>query len=474
MTDLCWSSAQEIRRLYQARQLSPIELVRHLLDRVGSLDPQVHAFINLDENDVLRQAREAERRATESLEIGPLHGIPIGIKDLIDVEGVPTTCQSKILLENIASCDAEVVHRLRKAGAIIFGKLTCHEFAWGGPVLDHLFPPARNPWNLDHHPGGSSSGSGAALAAGFLPLSVGTDTGGSIRNPAGACGVVGLKPTFGLVSKRGVFPMSFSLDHVGPMARTVGDAALLLETLAGYDPDDPASIDVQSRNFTSDLTKGVRDLRVGIVTHFHESDIEADPEVRTALEIVANVLAREGAHVKTAVLPPLNEFVGVNRTIVMSEAWNIHAPWLRERPADYSSATRSRLMAGAFLSADDYVQAQRNRKCLVEAVNSAFRHFDVLVTASGMDPPCRIDDEAEISRTSSRQARLPFNVTGHPALAMASGISESGLPLSVQFVGRHFEDGLVLQAAFAYEQATDWHLRLPQRVSQSLGKVIAC
>src|SRR5690348_16190902 len=232
--DLHWLTAAELASGYAAGKLSPVEVVTALLQRVDELDPQFNAFIKLDREAVLAAARDAEREIRAGRQRGPLHGVPVGIKDIIDVAGDVTTCHSKIFMKNVARADAEVVRRLRAAGAILFGKLSLHEFAIGGPSFDLPFPPARNPWNRDHHPGGSSSGSGAALAAGFLPLALGTDTGGSIRNPAGTCGVVGLTPTYGLVSRRGVFPLAFTLDHIGPMARTVQDTALALDVLAGY------------------------------------------------------------------------------------------------------------------------------------------------------------------------------------------------------------------------------------------------
>ncbi len=461
MSDLHWLTAAEASRAFAAKKLSPVELMTALLARIQRLDPKLHAFIRLDADAAMDAARAAEAEIVKGRVRGPLHGVPVGIKDIIDVAGLPTTCHSKILVDNVAKADSVVVSKLREAGAIVMGKLSTHEFAIGGPSFDLPFPPARNPWNPDHHPGGSSSGSGAGVSAGLFPLALGTDTGGSVRNPASCCGIVGLKPTYGLVSRRGVFPLSFTLDHVGPMTRSVADNALLLDAIAGHDPADPGSAPSTARYFGRMLERGVRDLRVGFVRHFHEIDKPAHPEVTAALEDAARVLQAEGAEVRTITLPSLNEFAAVNRVILCSEAWSIHAPWLRERPGDYGQLARQRLLPGAFMSAGDYVGAQRRRAQMIAAVEDAFRDCDVLICASSMDPASRIEDAAETSRTYPRQARTPFNVTGHPAVAMMSGLSSNGLPLSVQFVGRYFDDATVLRVAAAYERGTEWHKKHP-------------
>jgi len=461
MSDLHWLSAAEIGAAYAARRFSPVELVGALLERIASLDPQIHAFIHLDAKGALAAARLAGQEIFAGRARGPLHGVPVGIKDIIDIAGEPTTCHSKILLENIARVDAEVVGRLRAAGAILLGKLSLHEFAIGGPSFDLPFPPARNPWNVNHHPGGSSSGSGAALAAGFLPIALGTDTGGSIRNPAGTCGVVGLKPTYGLVSRRGVFPLAFTLDHIGPMTRSVRDAALALDVLAGHDARDPGSAAFAQGGFGADLERGARGLRIGFVRHFHESDMIAHPEVTAALDEAARVMKREGASVRDIRLPRLQDLAGVQRVFMLAESWAVHAQWLRERPADYAQVSRRKLMGGAFLSAGDYVHAQQRRLELIDAVNDAFHDVDILVCANSLDPACRIDDEEEGARTYPRQARSPFNLTGHPALAMMCGLSKGGLPIAVQMVGRAHDEVTLLRAAAAYERATDWHTRRP-------------
>jgi aspartyl-tRNA(Asn)/glutamyl-tRNA(Gln) amidotransferase subunit A len=445
------------------RRLSPVEYLRALRDRAAALEPRLHAFVRPLWDEAEAEAREAEAEiARNGGPRSPLHGLPVGLKDIIDLAGHPTTCHSKILLETMKREDAAVVARLRAMGAVFPGKLATHEFALGGPAFDLPFPPARNPWNPAHHPGGSSSGSGAAVAARMLPAALGTDTGGSVRHPATHCGIVGMKPTYGLVSRRGVFPLSFTLDHVGPMTRTVADNALLLNAMAGHDPRDPGSAERPAEDYTRDLGGGLKGLRIGFVRHFHEADVPAAPEVAAALEEAARLLAREGAVLRDVTLPRLGEFAGVNRAILTCEAASVHEPWLRERPGDYARLTRRRLLPGMFLSGTDYVQAQRRRREMVAAVEAAFGEVDLLLCASSMDPACRIDDEAEVERTYPRQARTPFTVTGHPALSVMCGVSKAkGLPLGMQLVGPSWSEALIYRAAAAYERAAGWGRTAP-------------
>ena len=453
MSGLHWMTAAAAARAIAAGELSPVELMKALLARIARLDPKLNVFIRLDGDAAMAAARAAEAEITSGRSRGPLHGVPVGIKDIIDVAGLPTTCHSKLLIDNVAAADAVCVSHLRGAGAIVLGKLSTHEFAIGGPSFDLPWPPARNPWNPDHHPGGSSSGSGSGVAAGLFPMALGSDTGGSVRNPASACGIVGLKPTYGLVSRRGVFPLSFTLDHIGPLTRTVTDNALMLDVLAGHDPLDPGSAAVPSGRYASGLERGVRGMRIGFIRHFHETDVPADPEVAAGLEQAARTLQSLGAQISDVRLPTLGEFGAVNRVILQSEAWAIHGPWLRERPGDYGRLARRRLLPGAFISAGDYVQAARRRLEMIAAVEAALREVDVLLCASAMDPPSRIEDAAETERTYPRQARTPFNVTGHPALAMMAGLSSDGLPLSLQLVGRNFAEATLFQVARAWERA---------------------
>jgi aspartyl-tRNA(Asn)/glutamyl-tRNA(Gln) amidotransferase subunit A len=453
MSDLHWMTVAAAARAIATQELSPVELTTALLERISRIDPKLNVFIRLDADAALEAARAAEAEIASGHRRGPLHGVPVGIKDIIDVAGLPTTCHSKLLIDNVAADDAVCVSRLRGAGAIVLGKLSTHEFAIGGPSFDLPWPPARNPWNPVHHPGGSSSGSGAGLAAGMFAMALGSDTGGSVRNPASACGIVGLKPTYGLVSRRGVFPLSFTLDHVGPMTRTVTDNALLLDVIAGHDALDPGSAAAPAGNYGSRLERGVRGLRVGYIRHFHEIDMPADHEVANALEEVARTIRTRGAEIRDVRLPALDEFGAVNRVILQSEAWAIHGRWLRERPGDYGQLARRRLMAGAFIGGGDYVQAARRRLEMIAAVEEALRDVDVLLCASSMDPPCRIDEPDEVERSYPRQARTPFNVTGHPALAMMAGLSTAGLPLSVQFVGRYFAEATLFQVGREWERA---------------------
>lgn len=423
-----------------AGKLSPVELLEDCLTRIAALDPKLNAFIRLTEEEARAGAQAAEAEIARSGPRSALHGIPVGIKDIIDLAGYPTTCHSRQRLDHVADRDAAVVALLRAAGAVFPGKLSTHEFAIGGPAFDLPFPPARNPWNPAHHPGGSSSGSGAAVAGRMMPAALGTDTGGSVRHPASHCGLVGLKPTYGLVSREGVFPLAFSLDHVGPLTRTVEDSALMLNVMSGGHED-----------YTRELGKGLKGLRIGFVRHFHETDTPADAEMAAALEAAAKLIEAEGAIVRGITLPPLAEFAAVNRTILQSEAAVVHEEWLKTRPGHYAGVTRRRLLPGLFIPAVDLMHAARHRTKLIAAVEAAFSEVDLLLTASSMDPACRIDDTEAVERTYPRQARTAFNVTGHPAITLMSGLSSGGLPLSVQFVAPAWREALLFRAAAGYE-----------------------
>ena len=447
----------EVSAAIAKRRLSPVEYLDALRARFEALEPRLNTTIRPLWDEARTEAQKAARRIARSGPRSPLDGLPVGVKDIIDVAGHPTTCHSRHLLDNAKQADAAVVARLRAAGAVFPAKLATHEFAIGGPAFDLPFPPARNPWNTAHHPGGSSSGSGSIVGAGILPAALGTDTAGSVRHPASHCGIVGMKATYGLVSRRGVFPLAFTLDHVGPMTKDVASNALLLNAMAGHDPEDPGSTARRAENYTRHLRKGLKGLTIGFVRHFHETDQPATPEVAAALEAAAKAMAKEGAKVKPVTLPPLTEFAGVNRTILLSEAAAIHGRWLREAPEGYANLTRKRLAPGLFVRAEDYVQAQRRRRALTAAVEAALSGVDLLLTASSMDPACRIDDPEAVELTYPRQARTPFNITGHPALTLMCGLSQAeGLPLSLQLVGRYFDEATIYRAAAAYERAAPW------------------
>ncbi len=461
MTELAWMGIAEAASLIRERRLSPVEYVGALYARSDALDATLHAYIHPTREIALRAATAAEAEIVAGAYRGTLHGIPYGLKDIIDRAGVPTTAHSRLLQGNVPDADAAVTAKLTEAGCVLLGKMATHEFALGGPSFDLPWPPPRNPWNTDHFTGGSSSGSAAAVAAGFMPAALGTDTGGSVRGPASLCGLVGMKPTYGRVSRRGVLPLAFSLDTVGPLTRTVEDNALLLTAMAGHDPGDPGSARAPVPDFAADLRAGVRGLRVGVIRHFYTNDMEADPEVSGAVEDAVGVLEGLGARVRELRLEPLELYAACSRTIIMSEAYAVHEKWLTERPGDYGASLRQRLLPGAFVRAVDYVHATRLRRRLVEHFNDAMGDLDVAVTVSSMDPPPPIEDAEEIARTYPRQARQPFNVVGVPALALPVGFTRSGLPLSMQVAGRAFDEATVYRTAYAYEQATGWTSRRP-------------
>jgi aspartyl-tRNA(Asn)/glutamyl-tRNA(Gln) amidotransferase subunit A len=464
MTDLAFLGIADAADLIRARKLSPVEYVEGLIDRVGRLDRRYHAFIRLTGDAALAAARVAEAEIAGGHWRGPLHGIPTGLKDIIDCAGLPTTAHSKVLQDHVATADATVTRRLKSAGAIMMGKLATHEFAIGGPSFDLPWPPAVNPWGGNHFPGGSSSGCGVALAAGMLPAAIGTDTGGSVRNPASMCGIAGMKPTYGRVSRRGVLPLAYSLDHVGPMTRTVRDNALLLQVLAGHDPADPGSADAPVPQYLADLERGVKGLKLGLVRHFYTEDMLAHPEQAQAIDRAAQVLHDLGAEVREIRLAPLQDYATCARIIIRCEAFAIHRRWLAERPADYGNLARQRLLDGAAVSAADYIDAQRLRGRLTRRTLEVFAGLDAALTASSLDPTCRIDDAEACARAYPRQARQPFNVTGQPAMAIPAGFTRDGLPLSLQLIGHPWQEAMLYRIAQAYEGATGWTGQRPPGV----------
>ncbi len=450
----------EASRAIASGELSPVVLTEAALARAAALNDKLAAFIEITPERARAAARRAETEIKGGRRRGPLHGIPYGLKDIYDAAGLRTTAHSRLLLDNVAAADAATTARLEAAGMVLIGKLATHEFATGGPAFDLPFPPARNPWNTAHFTGGSSSGSGAAVAAGILPLAMGSDTGGSIRLPAAYCGTVGLKPTYGRVSRRGVVPLSYTLDTCGPLTWTVEDAALALQALAGHDPLDPGSADVPVPDYCAGLRQGVSGLRIGYARKFNE-DAGVGTEQEAALEGAAQLLAKLGAEVVEVDLPPNDQFQAVCRTISHSESFAIHAQDLRTRPELYARVTRERLMLGGFLTATQYVQAQRLRRILTAKVNSLLEECDALLTAVIPGPAPVLEETDDGPWRKEQPISSVFNVTGQPALALPCGFAASGLPLSAQIVGRAFDEAMVLRIGHAYERAAGWIERRP-------------
>ena len=443
--------------------LTSATLTRHALDRIAKLDGALHAFVLVTEERALEDAARADAELAAGTDHGPMHGIPYALKDIYDTAGIRTTCHSKLLIDNVPGRDSVVAAKLASGGGVLLGKLATHEFAMGGPSFDLPFPPARNPWNTDHITGGSSSGSGAAVAAGLVRMAMGSDTGGSIRGPAAYCGTVGLKPTYGLISRRGVFPLSYTLDHCGPLTRSVEDAAITTELLAGFDPLDPASADKPKADLRSGLEDGVAGLRIGMPRNLYRDAEGLSPEVYDAIERVGQALEAAGAIVEEVTLPDYALFNACGRVILTAEAFAIHEKDLRERPEDYGELFLMRIVTGAAISSADYIQAQRLRRELSLAVNrEALKTYDVLLTACALGPAPAFADCPPDRPMFWPIQTMPFNVTGNPALSMPAGLSTSGLPLSAQLVGRPFDEATLLRVGRAVEKATaSWGATAP-------------
>ncbi len=449
--------------MIRSRRLSPVELARRLLDRIERVNPQLDAFLAVTEAQALSAARSAEKAQMQGALKGPLHGIPLAYKDIYETAGVRTTAHSRILETNVPAEDAETVRRLGAAGAVMLGKLATHEFAIGGPAFDLPWPPARNPWDTERFTGGSSSGSGSAVAAGLSLGSLGSDTGGSIRFPAAYCGIAGLKPTAGLVSRRGVIPLSPSLDTAGPMAWTAEDCALLLDAIAGHDPADPASVPSTPPpgGYAAATRRGIKGLRVGIIRRFYESDLPASAEVLEQMAEAERMLAELGCGIGTAECPPLVAFNAANRLIISGEAFALHEADLTSRPGAYSRAFRVRVMAGGVMRAADYISAQRHRRSLAAELNALFDRFDVLVTAATPGPAPRLADQTLDEGLSRPTYAAPANISGGPAMSVCSGFAPNGLPLGLQIIGPPFGDATVLAVGHAIEEASGSRSRRP-------------
>ena len=467
--DLHELSVAEAGALLRSGALTSVGLTRHTLARIAAANPLLHAFVTVTEERALKDADRADHELTAGIDRGPLHGIPYALKDIFDTRGIPTTSQSWLMVQHVPDEDAEVETRLRAAGAVLVGKLATHEFALGGPSPDLPFPPARNPWHTDHFTGASSSGAGAAVAAGLVRIAIGSDTSGSVRGPACHCGSVGLKPTYGLVSRRGAFPLSYALDHIGPLGWTVQDTALATQAIAGYDPRDPGSVRRPVPDVAAELDRGVRGLRVAYSPSWFRDNPVTSPEVTAAIERVLAELAERGATVHEVEPPPYQRFNACGRVIMTAEAYAIHETDLRERPRSYGRYTYQRLVPAAGLSAADLVQAYRLRQELADEVQrTVFDRYDVWVTAAGLTPPPRLDsfpaDWPPPPELTAMQT-IPFNVTGHPALVLPAGLSGAGLPLGMQIVGRPFDEATVLRVGATVEAIT----RHPERRPVDLG-----
>jgi len=444
-----------------AKQLSPVELTQACLDRVKALDGRLHAFVHLTEERALAEARAAEAAIMAGGPRGPLHGIPIGLKDIVDTKGIPTTCQSKILQDNIPDSDATCTEKLAAAGAVLIGKTTTHEFADGGPSFDLPKPPARNPWNTDHFTAGSSSGTGAGVAAGLILGGIGTDTGGSIRGPAALCGIAGIKPTYGLVSRAGVAPAAFSLDHIGPMAWTAEDCALMLQALAGHDPRDPASSDRPVPNYTASLGSGIKGLRIGVIHHFHEVDYKVSEGTQRGIDAAISTLREMGAEIREVQLSPLQDWQACGSLISITERASAYDEWARTRLGDFSERVQRRLMLGALVSGVDYVQAVRRRRELRAELKAAMAGLDIVVTAAAPAEAPKIDNVPVWDVFDRPSFTIPFNVAGYPAISICAGYGKGALPVAVQLVGKPFDEATVFRVADAFEKATPFRNTRP-------------
>ena len=446
--------------MLRARKASSVELTRACIARIEALDQELVAFITRTFDEALAAAERADASLARGRHQGPLHGVPVALKDLYDQREVATTGGSKIFAKNIARDDSAVTARLRDAGAVLLGKTNLHEWAFGVTNQNPHFGRAKNPWDVSRIPGGSSGGSAIAVATGMCFLSPGSDTGGSIRIPAALCGIAGLKPTYGRVSLRGVVPLAWSLDHAGPLARDVRDLAIALQLLAGYDEDDPGSVDAPVDDYVGRVEHGVSGLRVLVPTnHFFES---CDAEVERAVRDAIAVLARAGARVEEAALPEI-ELVTAQRAIISVEAAAYHRDRLRDAPQDFGDDVRARLVAGTEISAIDHARARRDREILRRSWTRVLSEYDLIATpTTRLAAPPREGQDAVAAAQRLTANTSPFNLTGLPALSIPCGFTREGLPIGLQLAARPWREALLLRAARAYERETQWHEKHPQ------------
>lgn len=450
----------EAARLIAARKLSPVELLDACLARIDAVDARLNSFVTLTRERAVAEARAAEAEIMRRGPRGPMHGIPYNLKDIFETKGIRTTAQSRLLAEHVPAEDCDAQTRLAAAGGVLLGKAATWEFAHGGPSWDVLFPPARNPWDLTKDPAGSSSGSAASVAAGMALATMGSDTGGSIRGPAAACGIAGLKPTYGRVSRRGVLPNCFSHDHAGPLAWTVEDVAILMGIVAGHDPRDPGSAELPVPDYRAGLTGEVRGLAIGVPWHWLEEEAPLSPGLRAGFDAALDVFRGLGASIRPITLPPLADYDACKKVIAMSELFAIHGPNLRTRPELFGASLRYRIIAGGLIRAEDYVQAMRMRVGLASRMQAVLREVDLIMlpTAEPAKTLQPVPPETLFTKTNFTTA---FNVSGNPALALGMGFGTDDMPLSLQIAGRLFDEATVLRAGDAYERATPWRGRRP-------------
>jgi aspartyl-tRNA(Asn)/glutamyl-tRNA(Gln) amidotransferase subunit A len=459
LTSLRLSEASE---LIARGALSPVELVHAHLERIERLDGRLNSFITITAEAALQRARQAEQALRRLAKPpSPLYGIPIALKDLYETKGVRTTAGSKFFSDYIPGTNAVVVEKLETAGAILLGKLNMHEIALGVTNVNPHYGACRNPWSLDRISGGSSGGSAVALAASLCMGALGTDTGGSIRIPSSLCGVVGLKPTYGRVSLRGVIPLSWNLDHPGPMARRVRDAALLLQVIAGFDPDDPCSVNVPVEDYGAQLRQGIRGWRVALAEDDYFS--QTDAQVLRAVLLAAEVFGQLGARVSKVAFPGAHQAALANGLLVVSDAAAFHQERLRNQFTGFGVDVLERLQTGAALPLSDYIQARRTQTLMRRQFERFFDAYDILLTPTTPVAATMIEghDAVEQARLLTRYT-APFNLAGLPAVSLPCGFTSEGLPIGLQIIARPWAEAALLRAAYAFEQATDWHDQKPQ------------
>ncbi len=462
-TELCYLTIREAGQLLKRRALSPVELTRAFLDRIETLDSKLQAYITVLPQRAMAAARAAEAEMLRGEYRGPLHGIPIALKDLYDTKGIRTTGSSRVLADRVPTEDATVTTLLDAAGSILLGKLAMHEFALGGPDPTCGFPLARNPWNLAHIPGGSSSGSGTAVSAGLCMGSLGSCTGGSIRGPAAYCSMVGLKATYGRVSRYGVLPLSWSLDHCGPMTWTVEDAAGMLQVIAGHDPKDPTSSRAPVPDYSAALKEDVRGLTIGVPRHFFwADDPRIDKETLAIVDTALQAFADLGARIEDVTIPALRYAGAAQPAIMLSEAFAYHQRALCSKPAEFGDMVRARFRMGGFMSSADYVQAQRVRNVLKRDCATVLQKVDVLVSPTMSSPPPTFASVDAMSTARRPSFTGPYNLTGMPAISVPCGFTAAGLPIGLQIAGKPFDEPTVLRAAYTYQQQARWFEKRPQ------------